>query len=1097
MSTVHKYFLLLSFFLSGSFTWCQSVNLLQGRLSTSPITKPWVVWYWLHGAISKEGITADLEAMKEVGIGGAYLMTIKDTNSKIPYQPQVRQLSPQWRALIKHALMEAHRLHIEIGVHISDGFALAGGPWVTPQMSMQKLVWTKTYLPKGATHIPQLPLPKANQNYYKDIAVFAYPANYSNQISLQKLAPVVTTSTDSVATFLADESQSKTFRSDTDCWIQYTYPYAVTIRQVRIRKQSNPYQSQRFIIQQSDDGIRFTPVDTLQPPRQGWQDWDEGYTHAVKTFQSKYIRFVWLREGTQPGSEDLDAAKWKAVLKVQGIYVSDEPVVHNIEAKNGSMWRVAAATTVNEVTNMDAVPVSKIINISNRMLPNGQLKWKPPAHTSWVIVRIGHTSTGYMNNTGGGGKGLETDKFSTAAATMQFNKWFNEIYNSVDTSVAKQTIKVFHMDSWECGSQNWSEQFLAEFKRRRGYNLLPYLVVMTGTPINNAATSEKILHDVRRTITELVTDNFYGTLKKLAHEKGCQFSAESIAPTFTSDGLLHFKQVDIPMGEFWVKSPTHDKPNDMFDAISAGHIYGEKIIGAEAFTTLRMDWSEHPGSLKAVGDLAFAEGVNKLAIHVFMQSPWLAKKPGISLDGIGMFYQRGQTWFKQSSAWIDYITRCQNLLQAGKPVVDIGVFIGEDIPSRSILPDRLVNILPGIFGKQKVEQERLRLKNEGQPMQEMPQGVSSSANTYNPRHFIDALHGYKYDCFNRDVLMGMYVKNGVVYTAYGAAYNILIFPGIHPMNPDGFLSPVVRNKIVQLKLAGAKIITSDNPLLTSGGFIKAPFFDTSFKSIGVEKDVQIMNSNDTIAWAHRQAGDTNIYFISNQMDRAVEPHISFRINGYVAEIYDAVTGQLYEARVGAYLNNRTEVGIRLEPYQSCFVVFKKRIVNKKFLDNDFTCKGLYQVLTLDSGWQVSFDRENGEGESTYNFERLESWSRHKDDFVKYYSGTATYSTKWVWKDNDVNGIYLKMDSLWNVATVKVNGMDFGTLWTAPYILNISKAVKQGENTIEIQVTNTWRNRMIGEQWLPVEKRTLWVNDPYGVRTKPLLPAGIKGVELQY
>src|SRR5436189_3559226 len=137
--------------------------------------KPWVFWYWMHGAVSKEGITADLEAMKEVGIGGAYLMPIKDTSSVIPFQPAARQLTPEWWALVKFAMQEAKRLGLQLAMHVSDGFALAGGPWITPALSMQKIVWTKTYIGEDRSTKIRLDQPETNAGYYKDIAVFAYP----------------------------------------------------------------------------------------------------------------------------------------------------------------------------------------------------------------------------------------------------------------------------------------------------------------------------------------------------------------------------------------------------------------------------------------------------------------------------------------------------------------------------------------------------------------------------------------------------------------------------------------------------------------------------------------------------------------------------------------------------------------------------------------------------------------------------------------------------------------------------------------------------------------------------------------------------------
>jgi len=447
----------------------------------------------------------------------------------------------------------------------------------------------------------------------------------------------------------------------------------------------------------------------LDPPRHGWQDTDEDITHSIPATTARYFRFVFNKEGSEPGSEDLDAAKWKPSFKVMGIYLSDEPFIHQYESKNGSVWRVSKNTTKEQVPDSLAVSLKSIINVSNKMDAEGNLYWKPPADSlpagkaGWVIVRIGHTSTGHTNATGGAGKGLECDKFNPAAIQLQFDNWFAKAFEKTDTALAKEVLKVFHVDSWECGSQNWSTTFSNEFKTRRGYDLMPYLLAMTGVPVQDAATSEKILHDVRQTIAELVNDVFYKTLNKLAHEKGCSFSAESVAPTMVSDGLLHYKNVDTPMGEFWLNSPTHDKPNDMLDAISGAHIYGKNIIQAEAFTSLRMDWGEHPGNLKALGDRNFALGINKVVLHVFTHNPWINKKPGMTLDGVGLYFQRDQIWFKQSKAWIDYLARCQALLQMGKPVVDIAVFTGEEIPRRSLLPDRLVNTLPGIFGKEKVE----------------------------------------------------------------------------------------------------------------------------------------------------------------------------------------------------------------------------------------------------------------------------------------------------------------------------------------------------------------------------------------------------------
>ena len=1068
-----------------------TIDIIEKNFLDPPASaKPWVFWYWLHGAVSKAGITADLEAMKEVGIGGAYLMTIKDTSSAIPFQPTVRQLTPEWWAMIKFAMQEAKRLGLQLGMHVSDGFALAGGPWITPGLSMQKLTWCKTFVQAGNKNQIILPQPETKENFYKDVAVYAYPANYKNEIALNDLKPVISTSTGTDASFLAAISGKQTFRSDSNCWIQYEYPQSISVRQVKIKKQNNAYQSQRFIIQKSNDGKTFDPVDTLQPPRHGWQDWDEPYTHAIKTFTAKYIRFVWQKEGTEPGSEDLDAAKWRPVLRVQGIYISDEPVINNYEAKNGSVWRIAENTTSDEVSKADAVPLNKIIDLTGKLLTNGKLNWTPPSG-NWIIVRIGHTSTGAVNSTGGGGKGLECDKFSTEATTVQFNNWFGKFYTNTDPALAKEVIKVFHVDSWECASQNWSKNFASEFKKRRGYNLLPYLLVMTGTPIADATTSEKVLHDVRQTIAELVNDKFYLTLKNLALAKGCMFSAESIAPTFVSDGLLHYKNVDIPMGEFWLNSPTHDKPNDMLDAISGAHIYGKNIVQAEAFTTLRSDWGEHPGNLKALGDRAFADGINKLSLHVFMHNPWMNKKPGMTLDGIGLFYQRDQAWFKQSKAWVEYLTRCQALLQLGKPVVDIGVFTGEEIPRRSILPERLMNTLPGLFGKEKVEEEKNRLRNAGQPLRTIPDGVTHSANMADPEKYIDVLNGYKYDCFNPDVLMQMKVVNGRVVTPGGASYAVLVIPGKHPMDPNTSMSDAVKNKLKQLANGGAKIIIGkeySKSFIVNRNIINAPYIESSLERLGLQKDMEFVKGKDAIAWTHRKTKEADIYFISNQTGGNHLIELSLKDNGLLPSFFDPLTGKTHDVEYKKTDNGRLGIYGQLNPYQSLF------IINRRFtvFEPPFPSGIKNDTIDLSDNWDISFYKDGNHDVISYKKTGLKSWTAFSDSLVKYYSGTAIYSKTFnLNKDGEKIPASIKFDTIYNIATVRVNGIDCGTLWTQPYTLDITKAIKNGENKIEIEVTNTWRNRLIYDELNP-DKQQTWFNSPYKLKGKPLLTAGIVG-----
>jgi len=449
---LHRYCLLIALVFS---THLSAQNIEQRFLNPPVEAQPWVFWYWMHGAVSKAGITADLEAMKEVGIGGAYLMPIKDTSSNIPFQPTVRQLTPEWWGMVQFAMQEAKRLQLKLGMHVSDGFALAGGPWITSELSMQKLVWSKTEIRNGQSKKIVLPQPKAFQNYYKDVAVFAYPANYDLQT--QFMQPIVTTSNHTDASFLTDKQSNQTFRSDTNCWIQYSYDTAITIRSIQVRTGGNTYQALRLWLQRSDDGINFTNVTRFDAPRHGWQDADEEVTFSIPSTTATHFRLLYDKTGTEPGAEDLDAAKWKPSLKVKGIYFSAEPVIHQYESKNGAVWRISQQTTAQQVPIASAVPLQKIINLTGKIDANGVLNWTAP-RGDWIVVRIGHTSTGHTNYTGGAGLGLECDKFNAAAVKLQFDNWFAKAFEQ-DEKLAKDVLKIFHVDSWECGSQNWSANF--------------------------------------------------------------------------------------------------------------------------------------------------------------------------------------------------------------------------------------------------------------------------------------------------------------------------------------------------------------------------------------------------------------------------------------------------------------------------------------------------------------------------------------------------------------------------------------------------------------------------------------------------------------
>lgn len=1064
--------MLLLLFLLSAFHPAGAQQTLRDRfLHPSDEAKPWTFWYWMFGAVSKEGITADLEAMKHAGLGGTYLMPIKSSTQGAAYGGTAEQLSPQWWEMVRFSMAEADRLGLKLGMHICDGFALAGGPWISPRESMQKVVWTDTLVSGGKIRGLKLQQPEAYEGYYEDIALLALPADgaadeASYQMTCASTEPQKIT--DPAKAVNVDEKG--VIRSSFPCYIQYEYAQPFTCRNVEVVLDGNNYQAHRLRVMASDDGVHYRLVKQLIPARQGWQNTDENSTHSLPVTTARYFRFYWTPQGSEPGSEDMDAAKWKPNLKIKQLRLHREVRLNQWEGKAGLVWRVAPRTQPSEVGANVCIAQEQVIDLTASM-KNGVLTATLPKG-NWKLLRMGHTATGHTNATGGGGRGLECDKFNPTTVRKQFDNWFAQAFVKTDPALARRVLKYMHVDSWECGSQNWSDNFAAEFRKHRGYDLMPYLPLLAGIPMESAARSEEVLRDVRTTISELTIDVFYKVLADAAREYNCEFSAECVSPTMVSDGLLHYQMVDRPMGEFWLNSPTHDKLNDMLDAISGAHIYGKNIVQAEGFTQIRGTWDEHPAQLKALLDRNYALGINKLFFHVYVHNPWTDRKPGMTLDGIGLFFQRDQTWWNQGApALVDYATRCQALLQYGHPVTDVAVFTGEEMPRRAILPDRLVPSLPGIFGAERVESERIRRANEGQPLRVRPVGVSHSANMADPEKWVDPLRGYAYDSFNRDALLRLAkVEDGRMTLPGGASYKVVVLPLPHPMSPDSLpLSAEVQGKIAELQKGGVVI-----PQL--------PYRADDFSVYGLERDVVVPAD---IAWTHRRGEEADVYFIANQRDEERTFTASLRISGRKPECWNAVTGEINTEVAYVPKDERTELTLTLAPNESTFVVFQPEAL----LPVVEVAVAPRRTLPLGvAEYSVSFPAIH----KTVKRKVLFDWSKETDEAIKYYSGSATYRTTFQWKGALSKQVYLALGEVANVATVRVNGTDCGTVWTAPYQADITAALTKGTNVLEIEVTNTWANALNGASKGKAPFSGIWTNGNYRMKDDVLLPAGLLG-----
>ena len=540
------------------------------------------------------------------------------------------------------------------------------------------------------------------------------------------------------------------------------------------------------------------------------------------------------------------------------------------------------------------IPFDRVINISTAMDRDGRIVWDVPPG-KWTIMRFGHTSTGAVNAPAPAtGRGLECDKLSKAGAEANFDGMMAKLAKDNASDVGRALVAT-HVDSWENGSQNWTARMREEFRQRRGYDMLRFLPVMTGRVVGSAEVSNRFLWDLRRTISELVVANYAGHIRKLAHDRGLRFTIEAYGSP--CDNIPYGGQADEPMGEFWYPSGAMETCKGM---ASAGHVYGKPIIGAEAFTAGGQErWLEYPGSIKALGDLAFCEGINRFVFHRYALQPWVPeRKPGMTMGPWGQHYERTQTWWETTPAWHQYLARCQYMLRQGLFAADI-CYLQAEAP---------------------------------------PQGMGGHPDS-----------GYGWDeCGSEVVVSRMSVKDGRIVLPDGMSYRLLALSGSRTM------TPALLRKIKDLVNAGATVVgcgPTRSPSLTDyprcdekvrlladelwgdcdGIKVKQHRFGKGRVVCGIspEKLLEQMrvpkdfSSAERLRYIHRVAGDTDIYFVSNQRADAVASVCSFRVTGRSPELWRPETGRIEHAPVFGESKGVTSVALRLGPSESVFVVFRK------------------------------------------------------------------------------------------------------------------------------------------------------------------------------
>ncbi|MBP1766663.1 MAG: acetyl xylan esterase, partial [Candidatus Aminicenantes bacterium] len=347
-----------------------------------------------------------------------------------------------------------------------------------------------------------------------------------------------------------------------------------------------------------------------------------------------------------------------------------------------SIWKhvrpyLPTSASYEEPGPAGVIPPSEIVDLTKQLKPDGSLNWEVPAG-EWTIVRMGRRPTGASSRPAPStALGLECDKFDVKALEFHLDQYVGTLLQKIGRRSKEHGLTTLHMDSWESGAQNWTPSFLAEFKKRRGYDARPWLPVYTGRAIQSLEMSERFLWDLRLTGQELVLENHAEAVKTYGRKHGLSLSIEPY--DMNPAGDLDLGAVaDVPMAEFWNNSV--DSAYSCFESTSVAHLMGRPIVSAEAFTSVG-GLEAYPWSLKNQGDWAFGAGINRFVFHTFAhQALGDAYKPGLAFGPYGVHWHRNQPWWPMVSAYHLYLTRCSELLRQGVTVSDVLYLTPEGTP---------------------------------------------------------------------------------------------------------------------------------------------------------------------------------------------------------------------------------------------------------------------------------------------------------------------------------------------------------------------------------------------------------------------------------
>ena len=1079
--------------------------------------KPRVWWHWMNGNITKEGIKLDLEWMHRVGLGGfqnfdAALNTPKFVDQRLVY------MTPEWKEAFKYATSLADQLGLEEAIAGSPGWSESGGPWVKPNQAMKKLVWSELRVEGGKPFKGGLPHPPtttgpfqnlplfdflaamtgqpqpAAPTFYSDAAVIAYRAP-DHDVPLSSLQPKITSSGGTInPAILSDGDLVKTTQLPKapvgqQAWIQYEFSSPQKICAATLVLNDPAAAAANFFgaapsaadLEASDDGQTFRKVISIPG------DGADAHTIAFPETTARFFRVAFTEKppsgmagemtfDVENAFGDFSQMKPDPNIEISELVLHTAPRISRFEEKAAfaNLPSFEPYPTPSAGPG-EAIRKADIVDLTSKMKPDGTLNWTPPAG-KWVVMRFGYSLLGITNHPASPeGTGPEVDKLNPDHVKQYMNTYLDNYKDAVGELMGKRGLQYVINDSWEAGAQNWTDNMIPEFTKRRGYDPRPWLPVLTGRVIESSQASEGFLWDFRQTLGDMLADYHYDLLTRLLHDRGMGHYGESHEEgrAFVGDGMQVKRSNDVPMSAMWTQKPGVNNEQYGYDAdiresASVAHIYGQNLVAAESMTASSGAYAWSPATLKPTADKELSMGLNRFVIHTSVHQPLVDKKPGFSLGPFGQWFNRNETWAEQAQPWVTYLARNSYLLQQGKFVADIVYFYGEDTNLTALFQHKAP---------------------------EIPEG-------------------YNFDYINSDALVHVLnVADGELATSSGMRYRVL---ALDPHSQHMSL-PVLR-KIRDLVQAGAIVCgpkptdtpsladdanefrkiadqlwgAGDGETLGKGRVYGKQTLGETLAALNVVPDFAYTHSQpDTnLLFVHRKLSDGDLYFVDNRNDRFEKVSATFRVQGKAAELWHADRGQVEQASYYT-ADGHTTVPLYLAPWETVFVVFRSPATAPSR-----TLPAVVErpLTSIEGPWSLSFPPDLG-APAKATFEKLTPWNENSDEGIKYFSGTVTY-TKSVeapaaWFQPGAH-LWLDLGAVKNLAEVSVNGTSLGIVWKQPYRVDVTSTLKPGTNSLEVKVTNGWANRIIGDRQPNAAKTYTFTSPKFYKASSSLWPSGLLG-----